>query len=418
MSPPRSKRTPELKVVFDTSVIFTGSASDLLQTKVVEVIKANSAFPDLKVTWYLPEIVVQERQYQMLRRALDLLPSIEKLELLLGHKLNITAENLKHRVSETIKAQIDSLGISVQPLEIDRVDWASLIQAAAFRKPPFEAGEKEKGFRDSIVIETFLQLVAASPVTPKVCLVGMVTGDKLIAETVRDRTPQASNVRVLETLEGLTGLINTLVADVDEEFVNRLIPKALKLFFLPKEKGTLFYSQKLSDKLEEQFKAELAALPTGATSRTNSTWSISAPRFVRKERQRVFWTSRITVEATAFASVPLSKVESPPSSWPVTLSAREWPSRRIVESLPSPWAGTPSARELPSRTIWEAIPSGPPIAIDYATWVSSGLSVENKEIAKGKTILEVDWSVSVSTSMSLSAPRIERLRFVETVWDL
>lgn len=408
MSPWRSTRTPELKVVLDSSAIFTGSASDLLRTEVCETIKTNSAFPDLTVTWHLPEIVVHERQYQMLRRALDLLPAIEKLERVLGHNLNITAEILEHRVAETVKAQIGAFGLSVCPLHIARVDWSSLVRASVFRKPPFEPGEKEKGFRDAIVIETFMQLVEDSPVTPKVCRMAMVSADKLLADTLKARASQATNVRVLETLEELTGLINTLVADVDEEFVGQLVPKAERYFFMPKEELTLYYSQKLGDKLSEQFKAELAAVPPGATRRSNERWLIAAPRFLRKEGQRVFWASRITIEATAFAHVPPPRVELWPAAGAETLASIKPSSIVTSESASVKLSG--GIRGLfPTVTASELSPS---------FWNPYGSVLgEEKEVAKGRTALEVDWSVAVSTSRALSAPRIDGLRFIETVWN-
>jgi hypothetical protein len=40
---------------------------------------------------------------------------------------------------------------------------------AAYRKPPLKDGETEKGFRDRIIVETFLQLVDDSPKTPTIC---------------------------------------------------------------------------------------------------------------------------------------------------------------------------------------------------------------------------------------------------------
>src|SRR4051794_10127932 len=91
----RKKR--ELRVGLETSVLFNGSASDLLQQETANLIH-QSVYDDLEVLWYLPEIVRHERQYQMQRRALELLPSLIKVETLLGFKLNINEEVLFERV--------------------------------------------------------------------------------------------------------------------------------------------------------------------------------------------------------------------------------------------------------------------------------------------------------------------------------
>src|SRR6266851_5888210 len=50
---------------------------------------------------------------QMLNHAYELLPSVQKLERLLGHNLNITAEILRQRVQDTIDRQVEELGIKI-----------------------------------------------------------------------------------------------------------------------------------------------------------------------------------------------------------------------------------------------------------------------------------------------------------------
>lgn len=159
----KKTKGPELRVVFDTSALYTGSESDLVQGEVAAVIKEHSQHPDLEITWYLPHTVRHERQFRMQTKALELLQSIEKLERLLGHRLNITERIIKERVNAAVETQIQNLGL--EPLEFDstRVDWTRLILDACYRRPPFEDSEREKGFRDSLIVETFLQLVENSP---------------------------------------------------------------------------------------------------------------------------------------------------------------------------------------------------------------------------------------------------------------
>jgi len=90
----KKKSKPKLLVVFDTSVLFNSVAYDLVRSEVRQLIEMNSQHSDLSVKWYLPNIVIDERRYQMQGKAFQLLLSIEKLEKLLGHNLNITKEPL------------------------------------------------------------------------------------------------------------------------------------------------------------------------------------------------------------------------------------------------------------------------------------------------------------------------------------
>jgi len=63
--PRKKKAKPELKVVFDTSVLFSQVAYDLVRSEVRQLIEDNSQHVDLSIRWYLPDIVVAERRYQM-----------------------------------------------------------------------------------------------------------------------------------------------------------------------------------------------------------------------------------------------------------------------------------------------------------------------------------------------------------------
>jgi predicted nucleic acid-binding protein len=114
------KKKPELKIVFDTNVIFNGSSSELLKEEVELIIKENSEHNDLDIHWYLPQVVIFERQYQMIRKGVELLSSIEKLERLLGHKLAIGEDVIETKVKETINSQISKLSLETIVLDGSR----------------------------------------------------------------------------------------------------------------------------------------------------------------------------------------------------------------------------------------------------------------------------------------------------------
>ena len=206
-------RTGFLKVVFDTNVLYTQQASDLLRREALELIQKNSNHADLKVEWLLPETVRHERQFQMNQWGEELLPPLQRLERLLGHGLGITKEVIEQRINEAVESQLSNTGLTVLLLDVNRVDWNRLMLDAAYRLPPFQAGP-EKGFRDALVVESFTQLVEDSPKSPQSCRVALVTGDKLMTESVNTRIGSASNVRILPSLEELQSLISTLVAEV------------------------------------------------------------------------------------------------------------------------------------------------------------------------------------------------------------
>ncbi len=382
MAKPKVNKTPELKVVFDTSAIYATVSNQLINGDVSKLIKENSSHTDLNIYWYLPFLVVREREYQMIKKGSEFLPTIERLERLLGHNLAITQELIESRVRSTIQAQIKEHNMNILDLHINEVDWSALISHSVSRQPPFDPGDKEKGFRDKIILETFLQLVRSSPTTARICRVALVSGDSLLREAAERDTSGSANVRILSSVEDLKSLINTLVGEIDEAFVSELQDVAQKYFFEKDNNDTFYYSQKIRDELKERFGGELATLPPGADYRRNGTWYISKPRFVKKEKQRVKWVTQINVEGTAYKKY----------SGQVT-------TEDIVNQIVY---GSSAVGNLLSQTVAGAGEKG---------------SQPDLIVANGKTPLNVTWSVSVTTSRKFSKPKVELFSAGETTWD-
>jgi len=309
-------RKSQLKVVFDTNALYVtptslGSTSDLVRHEIVSLI-SEPKYPDLDILWYLPEVVRHERQYQMQTEALRLRGAISRIERLLDHNLLLTDQALLDRVRVKIDEKKIELGLQELTLDHKLVDWPAIIHAAEYRIPPFEAGEKEKGFRDALVAESFFQLVDGSPKTPDVCRVVLVTADALLSKAVNGRITGFPNAHVLPNIEELKGLINTIVSNVGEEFISQLKPKAAKLFFVSAdEKDTLFYRENVKDQLKNKFASLLEATPEGTTFRENGTWRISGPNFSRKEGRRV----RSRRSPTPSPSIFRSRRRKCPSAW-------------------------------------------------------------------------------------------------------
>ncbi len=397
---PMRSKTPELRVLFDSSAIFTGSASDLLSPPVAQFIADNSAHPDLHISWYLPEIVILERRYQMVKKGLELLPSVQKLEILLGHNLNITPQIVEDRVDHAIQSGLSRSNISVVKLACDKVEWTRLIQDATFRHPPFDPGEKEKGFRDAIVVESFLQLVDASPSTPRICRVSLVTGDKLISQAITSRTASHQNVRILTSLDELKSLINTLVSAVSEEVVARTREQAGKYFFVPKQQDTLYYTQGVRKQIDEQFSKELNEKPPGAHRRENGTWLIHQPGFVRKEGQRITWSTSIEVEAKAYKTQPASSA---------SILLPPFPSS---QPQGSGYSGLVAPLFQSEQT--EQIDVG-----NLALFGEIFRHPTTQEVltAEGRSSFGVLWSHLLSTNQKFRSPRIDEIQFLGTDWQ-
>jgi PIN domain len=398
----RAKKS-QLKVVFDTNALYVtpnniGSASDLVRQEIANVI-SEARYPDLEILWHLPEIVRHERQYQMQAEALKLRPAINKIERLLNHNLALTDQLLESHVKTKIEEKEQQLGLQEIKLDHNLIDWSNIIYAAAYRKPPFEAGEKEKGFRDALVAESFLQLLAVSTKTPNLCRVVLITSDTLLAQAVKERIANLRNASVLSNLEELKGLINTIVSNVEEDFIAQIKPKAAKLFFVSsEEKETLIYKENIQQRLREKFKSELETKPQGTTFRENGTWRIDWPNFSRKDGRRVYWISRIEIELEAGTVTNDDRAEK--GSY---LS-------NLVSSVGGSALGSPQplANYSGLTNLNMAALSG-----FYGTTPMAFASEKKVITHRGADIFEVQWSTEVTLSKNLKKPVIDDIVHVE-----
>lgn len=390
----------QLKVAIDTNALYVGannigSASDLVRQEIASLI-SEAKYPDLDIRWYIPEIVRHERQYQMQTEALKLRSSINKIERLLGHNLALTDSVLLDHVRTKIDEKEKELGLEEIKLDHNAIDWPKLIHAAAYRNAPFEAGEKEKGFRDALVAESFLQLLASSPKTPSICRVVLITSDRLLAQAVTERISDSPNASVLPNIEELKGLINTIVSNVGEDFIAQIKPKADKLFFVTsEEKEAIFYREKIRERIREKFKAELEAKPKGATFRENGAWYISPPNFSRKDGRRIHWTTRIEIEVKART---LTKME------PAAITAVE-PTFSLVD-----YAATNIATTQPYGSSVSFFDK----AIQYTPTAPAAPLFGTPVIShEGRDIFEVLWSTEVTVAKELKKVLVEEIRHIE-----
>ncbi|OGG00851.1 MAG: hypothetical protein A3F83_01345 [Candidatus Glassbacteria bacterium RIFCSPLOWO2_12_FULL_58_11] len=343
----------------------------------------------------------------MLKAGRELLPSILKLERLLGHGLAITDEILVERVNAAIQRQLATFNVQILPIDTNRVDWPRLIEDAAGRQPPFEAGKDEKGFRDALIAETFVQLVGNSPKSPTTCRIVLVTSDGLLATTVEMRTSMAANVRILRSLDELRILINTVVGDVTEEFVKSIQEIAKGCFFIKDNQNSLYYKAKVADQIISRFDSELKTRPVGSEVRKNGTWLLSAPRFINKKGQRIHWVSTILVEARA------TRNETYNSSL----------ADAILGNL---FSNKPPKASLTSKSpfgFYSSIPDDLSVQVSpLSGFITGDKAFEPKHetrelvVAEGQSVFEVHWSVTVTKSGKLVRPSIDDILFKETTW--
>jgi hypothetical protein len=359
----------------------------------------------------VPEVVRHERQFQMQQAASQMLPTIEKLERLLGHNLNITKEILDARVKEAVDRQVREHGIDVRPLNSTDVDWPRVILDASYRRPPFQLGEKEKGFRDALILETFLQIVEKSPTSRSVVRLVLVSGDQLLRDAAQSRLPSATNVHLLESIDALKGLINTIGSSVDEQFISAIRERAADIFFKSGDENTLYQRESIGARLEHVLKGAAPKLPVGAYRYRVDKWTISPPRFVKKQGQRIYWATRFDAALNALKAAALTDWGT---GMNVALANLTKPNLVYPTAyLNSLQLNSLSGANVPDNLYFTG--ETPHIYNSLAAQVYNPVA-EDQVIGYGTASLDVSWSLAVTTSGVLTKPRLESVDFVEVVW--
>ena len=153
-------------------------------------------------------------------------------------------------------------------LDSSKVDSEDLLGRSVQRRPPFDPGEKEKGFRDAIVLETFYQIIEDLPKSPQSCRVILISGDQLLTDAARERAGARSNVTVIGDLEEVRTMLNALASALTQEMIGRMVPIASEKFFTAGNQTTLYYKANIGDFIETSFRKELASRPDSFTTTT------------------------------------------------------------------------------------------------------------------------------------------------------
>jgi len=149
-------------------------------------------------------------------------------------------------------------------------------------------------------VEAVGQLVASSSDSR----IAVVTGDELLTQAIAIRTNANQNVHVLSSIEELEGLINTLVSNVDEVFIERMKAAAKAFFYDPETRQGYIYEHKIRDRILREFQKRIFEIPAGANEVERGKTLVSNPRFKEKKVNRMYWVSRVAFRMKAYSDEP------------------------------------------------------------------------------------------------------------------
>lgn len=390
--------TPEVLVVLDTSALFSDSVDKLICLELSNFITEELRALGLHVSWIMPSMVVTERRQQMLNKATDLMGSVEKLERLLDHRLAITTDTLRIHVDEAVRKQMVAHNLVEETLQYDKVNWESIVDSAARKIPPFQPGVKEKGFKDAVILETFVQVAEKSNRDPKRVRVILYTADDLLGASAKQRVSHLKNAGIVTALDELRTQLNAVASHLSQESIANVVAKAATKFFDVVAKTGIYYSDGVADKISKQFPDVIKQKPESFSNVRIKMNYIAPPTFLKKEGQRIFLSSKITREMVAAKAV-LRDASAGGSLGILGLQNENPLFRYSVE---------PKGAAEHGVVNWLSTKSEPATLLG-GDWQD----IERK----GRHIFEVLWHATLTRQGRLTSPQISELRHISSEWD-
>jgi len=388
-----------LKIVIDTSVLFSIKPKSLINSALCKLIEEESNNNEIDIQWFLPEIVYKERKFQLFLEAQNLFKSTKKLFDLININKVISIDEIKNRLEKLLDNSIKTNKLKIIKLDYSKVNWQEIVEKSVNRLPPFDPGENEKGFRDAIVIESYFQLLSETQNISNPCYVILATNDELQIESVKKRIVNLKNKYSPLNIDGIKGFINSLKSRIEIEITEKVRELAKNYFFSHESTESLFIDKKIQNTIEINFFKILNELPDGANKRINSNWYVEDPQFLNKNDSRWAWISKISVGFKTFKNI--SKIQ------PINYS--NYGSSGSV--IPTESSSGSAVFYTPSL-----ITSGSAIENAYnggSVLIPGGSFYDEVLFAVGKNDFEIKWSIEVDKNFIISDPKIEDIKFIE-----
>ncbi|MCA8320612.1 PIN domain-containing protein [Burkholderia cepacia] len=378
-----------LTVVFDTNAVFNKEFDTLICRAARDLIGRHSNHGDLGIRWVIPDIVRGEREFQMRNEFRNVSTHVTKAESLFGQQWGVTQDAVEQRIAARINEELAAMRIDVVPCVTGRVDWNDVMRRSCFREPPFERGQTEKGFRDAIVCETFIQIASD--------LIGgdtavLVSGDLLVRRHIDSRGIAGNRARVVDDLDALNDEIQLRVANVDED-TQADIERLAQARFYPWENRddltSLWVRENIYERVWTEHGDRLRQVPNG-TEHVFIAQELSNARLVTKVGNRVHLESTLLIQSGFKVWVPAQNVQP---DMPASIA-----SLGIGGQIKQ---GLYQLSDLAPNTLAGLMGMHPPAG-------------EWKQIAKpAKDTILIRWSATFSRRRTLTRPTIDSIDLIE-----
>jgi len=258
------KLSDKYLVIIDTNIIFSSDKANVVSPDFDKFWSRHISESNLKL--YIPEVVKGEIIYQQTTSAIK---TLERTNKSIENLSSYTDSNYNHRITEgRIRKDVCrrfQKWIKLKKAEeikspIENIPWDSIIHNSIWRLPPFsiedsEKDKTEKGFRDSIILETVINFSQNHCDSQIIFL----CNDSLLRKTAESRLSEIDTFSVYESVEDFESYLRLINERSEEKFVKSIIRKAKQKFFKKGDKSTLIYKAKVAGLIKEKYSEEISS---------------------------------------------------------------------------------------------------------------------------------------------------------------
>lgn len=300
-----SSKFKRIIVFFDTNPIHNANtATELFRKPAYNLIKSENDAGDLNIEWYISDVVLKERKHQMQSHSKKISEAVALIENFLKKKINIDDAYIENKINEYITQQLQQHNIKLLSLDLSKVNFNEIIENACYRKLPFEPGEKEKGFKDAMIAETFIQLINnINQNEISTTIIYFVSEDGNLNNHIYAKTNSINNIFIVKSIEELAGQLNILCSQYEKDEITKYQKLSSEFFLKLETKQGFYYSDHIYNQISSKFKKILNECPDGIElRRSNAEVTIFLPEFVKKERKRITWNTKIEFNSIIYKS--------------------------------------------------------------------------------------------------------------------
>jgi hypothetical protein len=319
-----------------------------------------------------------------------MLESISSISGLIGRDLGVSEDELINAIDHRVQQVLGELDLEVREPIWSDIDLEQIVGLSTNRLPPFNPGNSEKGFRDAMILETYVQVLSDSEFSDYLAV--LVTSDDLLIKAVNKRTETFDNQYPLGSIEDIRGIIAAISEELELELVEMIIPVASAYFFSPGDSSSVFSQFGIPSTIQKEYESAFLSHPPGADLRNTYAPSIHQSRFVKKEGDRFFWSNQIVFPSVAYRIAY--------SIGPTASSIGHTPSGIFNTDI--------YGDELSSSSTGQVYSSSSAFLPPNPSYVP---------VSNGRTIFEVIWSAVYTDDGGFVEPRVEELIFRGTDWS-